>query len=337
VTVDPFAGAILEKDLAKLGALIGGRDAARIRVDVSKLPLDLPRRPCQTSIGLLDISAAVGGAPLRYLLEFFSLKPTIDTLHQAVASGDNESIHMIWSRVDTKIPSWIRRELAKAAAEFHFVGIVNWILKDATHRTREVVRVFAVEHRLIDVLLGMAVVPPVEDDPILAEIPAGTLLARNHAKLSQLGVEFWKPELLIEKRDLKWKMDELWQKVGSVAPTLLLVEMRNGTECGGVAGVPWPPKWTDAKDRSKLSCIFSLGAIPSRFGLVSADNQAIRSWRSGFGFGSEAGYDLVVVGDGQTCLAQGPRCYAGPRGVGSLIGTSLSWNGLYARWELWRL
>jgi hypothetical protein len=158
--VDGVAEAIVAKDLARLGALIGGRDALKIQINVSKLPLDLPRRPGQTTIGLLDMSAAVGGAPLRYLLEFFSLKPTIDTLHQAVASGDSESIHMIWSRVDQKITPWIRQELAKTAAEFHFVGVVNWLLKDARRRARELLREFAVEHRLIDVLVGMAALPP---------------------------------------------------------------------------------------------------------------------------------------------------------------------------------
>jgi hypothetical protein len=90
VAVDELAEAIVVGDLARLGALIGGRDALRIEVDVAKLPRDLPRRPGQKSIGLIDIAAAVGGAPLRYLLEFFTLKPTIDTLHQAIASGDTE-------------------------------------------------------------------------------------------------------------------------------------------------------------------------------------------------------------------------------------------------------
>jgi hypothetical protein len=137
---------------------------------VSKLPRDLPRRPGQTSIGLLDLAAAVGGAPLRYLLEFFSLEPTIDTLHQAVASGDNESIHMIWGRVDQWIVASNRRELAKTAAEFHFVGVVKWILKDARRRTRDRVRDFAVEHRLVDVLLGMDPLPRAEDDsPIFGD------------------------------------------------------------------------------------------------------------------------------------------------------------------------
>jgi hypothetical protein len=292
--------------------LIGGRDAAKIRIDVSKLPLDFPRRPGQTTIGLLDISAAVGGAPLRYLLEFFSLKPTIDTLHQAVASGDNESIHMIWSRVDQKITPWTRQELAKTAAEFHFVGVVNWILKDAPHRTREVVREFAIEHRLVDVILGMADLPPAgEGAPIPAEIPGGSLLARNQAKLMRLGVEFSKPELLMEKRDLRWEMDEFRQKVGSNAPTLLLVEMKNGTECGGVAGVPWPPEGTDAKDPWRVSCIFSLDATPARYDLVRADNWAICSWRDAFGFGSSSGSDLAVMGNGHGCVAWAQKCYAG--------------------------
>jgi hypothetical protein len=336
--VDEFAEAIVAKDLAKLGALIGGRDAGRIQISVSKLPLDLPRRPGQTAIGLLDISAAVGGAPLRYLLEFFSLKPTIDTLHQAVASGDDESIHMIWGRVDQKAIARSRRELAKTAAEFHFVGVVNWMLKDAPGGIRELVREFAIEHRLIEVVLGMADLPPAEKDPpILADIPAGSLLARNRADLAELGMTFSKPELLMEKRDLRWTTDEFRQKVGSIAPTLLLVEMKNGTECGGVAGVPWPAKYTAAKDPSKVSCMFSLGATPTRFGLVSPDNQAIFSGSGHFKFGSQGSGDLSVWARGDGCFASGRNCYSGPQGSGSLIGASPSGYGQYARLELWQL
>jgi hypothetical protein len=116
VAVDEFAEAIAAGDLAKLGVLIGGRDAAEIRVDVSKLPREVPRRPHQTTIGLVDIAAAVGGAPLRYLLEFFGLKPTIHTLHQAIASGDNESIHTVFDRVDQRSVTLSRKELANSAA-----------------------------------------------------------------------------------------------------------------------------------------------------------------------------------------------------------------------------
>jgi hypothetical protein len=199
------------------------------------------------------------------------------------------------------------------------------------------VREFAIEQRLIDVVLGMIDLPPAkEDPPIMAEIPAGSLLGRHYPDLTQLGGEFSKPELLMEKRDLTWEMDEFLQKVGSIAPTLLLVEMKNGTECGGITGVPWPPVCNDAKDPSKVSCIFSLGATPTRFSLVRPDDQAIRSRSDGFGFGTCGEYDLAILDDG-SCYSQGEKCYAGPRGWGALIGTSPSYFGPYARWELWRL
>jgi hypothetical protein len=56
VAVDELAEAILAKELARLGALIGRRDAAKVRVDVSKLPLDLPRLPGQPTIPAGDLS-----------------------------------------------------------------------------------------------------------------------------------------------------------------------------------------------------------------------------------------------------------------------------------------
>jgi hypothetical protein len=119
----------------------------------------------------------------------------------------------------------------------------------------------------------------------------------------------------MEKRDLKWEMDEFWQKVGSIAPTLLLVEMRDRTGCGGVAGVPWPPLDTDAKDPSKTSCVFSLGATPTRFDLVRADSPAIHSWDCGFAFGSFlGGSELAVYGNGWGCVACGRKGYAGAAG-----------------------
>jgi hypothetical protein len=159
VGVDEFVEAIMVGDLARLGALICGRDASKIRVDIATLPRDLPRRPGQVTVGLLDISAAVGGAPLRYLLEFFGLKPTIDSLHQAIASGDNESIHMIWDRLSPLAVATNRLTLAKTAAGFHFVDVVNWLLKDARRWVPGFVRKFASEHRLMDVILGMTDLP----------------------------------------------------------------------------------------------------------------------------------------------------------------------------------
>jgi hypothetical protein len=163
------------------------------------------------------------------------------------------------------------------------------------------------------------------------KVAGATLLARNQATLRQLGVEFSVPQLLMEMGDISWEVDEFRAKAGAFAPTLLLVEMENGTECGGVAGVPWP-RDTDAKGQSKVSGIFSLGATPTRYGLVSPDKPAVCVWWSGLGFGSVAGNsDLGLFSDGWGCSARGQMCYAGPLGVGSLPGTSPSDCGPYTR------
>jgi hypothetical protein len=90
-----------------------------------------------------------------------------------------------------------RREHAKTAAEFHLVGVVNWLLKDARRRAHELVRGFALEHRLMDVLLGMNDLPEDDsrlfcgsmaaayEDELLMWLPgmtAATLLARGEGR-----------------------------------------------------------------------------------------------------------------------------------------------------------
>jgi hypothetical protein len=42
----------------------------------------------------------------------------------------------------------------------------------------------------------------------------------------------------MEMNGLLWTMDEFRTKAGGFALTLVLIKMKNGTECGGVAGVP---------------------------------------------------------------------------------------------------
>jgi hypothetical protein len=88
--------------------------------------------------------------------------------------------------------------------------------------------------------------------------PDGTLLQANEVKLGPLGVILMAPELLMEKEALNWSMDEFLKKAGEFAPTLLLIKMKNGTVCGGVAGVPWPKKDKAASDPVMDSFIFSL-------------------------------------------------------------------------------
>jgi hypothetical protein len=166
--------------------------------------------------------------------------------------------------------------------------------------------------------------------------PEDTLLSSSQWKLRRLGVDLTAPRLLIAMEDLKWRFGEFWEKAGGFAPTLLLIKMKNGTECGGVAGVPWPRNCEVAADYSKKSFIFSLGASPARFDLVSPDWALYcMSWSFGFGYG---GGDLFVRNNGGGCGSAGQGDYAGPREKGQLVGGAAEASlQSYERWEMWRL
>jgi hypothetical protein len=177
-------------------------------------------------------------------------------------------------------------------------------------------------------------------------IKEGTLLKSSESKVRSLGVNLTAPQLLMEMEGLEWNMDEFWKKAGDFAPTLVLIKMKNGTECGGVAGVPWPKRREKAADPAKGSFIFSLGATPARFDLISPENAlSCTSWSFGFGdppfdslFDPSSGAcDLSVCDDGG-CWADGQGAYAGPREEGQLIAGSVgTYKEPYERWELWRL
>jgi hypothetical protein len=161
------------------------------------------------------------------------------------------------------------------------------------------------------------------------------LLRRNEAKLWALGVNLTAPELLMAPEKVRWSMDEFLKKASAFAPTLVLIKMKNGTECGGVAGVPWPKRGSVAADPGKSSFIFSLGATPARFDLVKPETALwCSSRRFEFGYGD----DLFVRNDGDGCGSSGQRDYAGPRKKGELVGAPADASRQpYERWELWRL
>jgi hypothetical protein len=309
-----------------------------IRVDVSKLPRDLPRRPGQWTIGLLDVSAAVGGAPLRYLLEFFSLNPTIDTLHQAVASGDNESIHRIWGRVDAKSIATSRGELAKTAAEFHFVGVVNWILKDARPRTHELVREFAVEHRLVDVLLGMDPLPQIDEDrPDFSE----SMAAAYEDELLE-----WLPEAKTARlvaahdgRDVA-SLNAFCDAADGLSNTVVIAVTENGESiCGGYLDPAWREGvW--AEDSSSRSFLFTLknhaGVGPTKFPKNSCDPYAASKRRdSCWCFGYWEG-PYIYKGGNPKCGRLGDR-YRDVVGQGQAIFNGGQDFFRLARWELWQV
>jgi hypothetical protein len=315
--------------------LIGGRDAGRIQIDVSKLPLDLPRRPGRATIGLLDISAVVGGAPLRYLLEFFSLKPTIDTLHQAVASGDNESIHMIWSRVETKSIA-NRRELAKTAAEFHFVGVVNWILKDARRRSHERVREFAVEHKLFDVLLGMDPLPPVDDG---TQLFGDSMAADFEDDLLE-----WLPEVETARlvaahdgRDIA-SINAFCDAADGLSKTVVIAVSENGES---ICGAYLDPAWREgawACDSSE-SFLFTLknhaGVGPTKFPKKGSNSRAATKGRDhDWCFGNWEGPYIYVGGNPEGGLG---GYYEDVVGRGQAIFNGGQDFFRLARWELWQV
>jgi hypothetical protein len=166
------------------------------------------------------------------------------------------------------------------------------------------------------------------------------VLRKNAAKLGALRVNLMAqlaPQPLMEMDELEWSMEEFWQKAGDFAPTLVLIKMKNGTECGGVAGVPWPKRQDrKAADPAKGSFIFSLGATPVRFDLVQSE-KALYCSNSRFMFGYDSD-DLYVWSDGDGCGSKGQGDYAGPRGRGQLVGrTAKASVQQYERWELCHL
>jgi hypothetical protein len=172
--------------------------------------------------------------------------------------------------------------------------------------------------------------------PPCAPSPGASLWASNEAKLKALGVNVTAAQRLMKMKELKWSMDEFLEKADRFAPTLVLIKMKNGTECGGVAGVPWPKSHKTAADPAKVSFIFSLVPTSARFDLTKPEKAL---YCGGYGF--QFGYlscDLFVLSDGSGCGSPGEGTYAGPRGRGQLIGGTVeAYKEPYERWELWRL
>jgi hypothetical protein len=160
---------------------------------------------------------------------------------------------------------------------------------------------------------------------------APSLFRPNEAKLTGLGVSIMTPELLMMMRNQKWSMKDFRRRVGRAAPTLLLVKLKNGTECGGVASAPWVKCGKGAPDDGTF--IFSLGEHPARFDLIDRGH-ALYCGPHAFQFG----FDLCVWATGWGCSSGGEGSYAGPRAKGQLVGgNQIEYSQQYESWELWRL
>jgi hypothetical protein len=340
VVVDEFAEAIVAGDLARLGVMIGGSDVSKIRIDVAMLPRDLPRRPGKDKIGLLDIAAAVGGAPLRYLLEFFAVTPTIDTLHQAIASGDSESIHTVFDRVNGRSALLKRKELAKTSAEFHFVGVVNWLLKDAGRRTHELLRDFAAEHRLIDVVLGMTSLP--------ADGPVSGVFCRSMAWAYEDELLEWLPGMAdatllakCEGRD-KTSVNAFIDAAKRRAHTITFIETENGKS---ICGASVEPAWVDpgqdracTHDPSKRTFLFTLknhlGVAPTKFPCKSPECTVfLRRDRVVIFTSNNWGMHITPETNGYMSVTG----YKDTAGKGGEVFCGDGSGFRAARWELWEI
>jgi hypothetical protein len=241
--------------------------------------------------------------------------------------------------VDTRSIAWIRRGLAKTAAEFHFVGVVNWILKDAPSRPRVRVRQFALEHRLIDVLLAMDPLPdlpPVDGDrPDFGE----SIAAAFDDELLE-----WLPEAKSARlvashdgRDIA-SLNAFCDAAEGLSKTLVIAVTKNGESiCGGYLERAWR-EGASAQDSSKRF-LFTLknhaGVAPTRFPMKGRSSDAAYKQRDyGWCFGFWEGPYIFKCGNPRGALGDS---YQDVVGLGQAIFNGGQDFFRLARWELWQV
>jgi hypothetical protein len=209
---------------------------------------------------LLEIASAVGGQVLRYLLEFYQLKPGLrnDALSQAVASGEPEFIRMVWDRMDAEVRvKWSSPLIA--SIEFHHAEVAKWLV--AEHPPwLGLARRLALEKRAFDVLSRLS-----EGNE---ELPVLSGLVGKHAKaLEQLGVPLGFARRRVLSTNTPEQFDEWVFRMGQ---TLLVVE-GNGHTFGALITIPWPESGSSAKDAWCRSFLFTLeGEEATRFPATTA-------------------------------------------------------------------
>jgi hypothetical protein len=231
-----------------------------------------------------------------------------------------------------------RRELAKTAAEFHFVGVVYWILKDARRRTRERVRELAVEVRLIDVILGMADPPPVDDSaPLFTESMAA---AYEDELLEWLPEAADKTRLIAahDGRDIA-SLNAFCDAAEGLSKTVVIAVTENGESiCGGYLDPAW--KENGYAEDSSESFLFTLknhaGVGPTKFPKKGCDSRAATKSRGySWFFGSWEGPYIYWYGN--PAVGGLGFHYHDVVGRGQAIFNGGEDFFRLARWELWQI
>jgi hypothetical protein len=331
--IDPRAEAIVKGDLAALGTRTGAEGtAARVVLHADALPESLIRRP--SSCGLIDVAAAVGGEPLRYLLAFEQIAPGSEAMHQAVASGSPDSVLTIWDRLGAETRQRHKAAWAETAADFHRPAILTWLLQDESMLVVCRLRFFARSHRLFDALPALPEYLP------SAEVPKGvkldSLLAQNIAGVRSLGFTLEAPKLVISKGSGRFKLDEFCDAVKSgVAPTLFLVQVGDEV-AGGYTAVAWPKASGRTKshafDHAMRGFVFALRPQLRYYVQTDPEGTTVNpGWKPPY-FGMRA---LLVETSGVVWCGSPHVAYGEAQYHPVIQNAGGSQTVKYARWELW--
>jgi hypothetical protein len=332
--VDAVAAAIVAGDVATLGQLIGGRKPVDIKIDCDALPPEVPRLTKNASVRLLEVASFVGGAPLRFLLEFFGIKPSVVELHQAVASGDSDTIRTIWDRMNPSALVGHLGALAVTAAEFHHVEVVNWLIFDGRPHQLRHARRAAEERLLFDVVLRMP------EPPASKGLFAGSMAADFEEVLQEWLPETTTATLLAkhEGRD-KASINAFIDAAVGHQKTLTFVQTENGESiCGSFLAPAWDIGDEGiTRDARRESFMFtlknSLGVLPKTFAMAAGETQAARLCRDvGAGCGIRDGWEIF---DFDSPMPNGNRYEAPAQGTALFHADD---RGVFrcGRWELWQ-
>jgi hypothetical protein len=309
-------------DLKKLKELTAGKEAARVQVEIERVPLGVMRRRGATTLGLLEIAAAIGDQPLRYLLEFARLRPTWKELEQACASGEPEWIRCVWDRMERAQQT---ESLAPVftAASFHHVEVTKWLIGENPGWLAHVRR-WTREARLFDVLLQLP-------DGAEAVIAGGALWQRHAAALERIGVPLARARLIASgpARAAGIGFPVSPQGFAGVAfsqsmcrlnPSLVIAEGDRGQVFGAFVAIQWPTVGQGADDRSMVSELFRLDDPGARtYPSVKAPTLVVRA--SGVSVG-ELSLDLVAG----TYMCDGASCCTAPPQFPAISGKLRCWE-----------
>jgi hypothetical protein len=119
----------------ELKRALGGADGGSVKICPEAQPGRdrLPREPSKSGkaipVSLLELAAGSGRRDcFGFLLTFCEMKPTGETLRQAIASGDDEMVRDVWNRLDETARNEALVTSAEVASEFGNTTVARWLI-----------------------------------------------------------------------------------------------------------------------------------------------------------------------------------------------------------------